>query len=443
MQWEAQVSGTVRLSNQAGNLGVDNVKVSYNFTDASGSSSVWIAGQEVTDGDGRFTIHIITPDLVGTALGRLEIKFSKQTVSGDAVIEHEFSYNNVPTNMVSINSLKAFSFDRELDIIDRTSLPFHGSVYIAGTGGDNRWGTAHNGPGLSSFHQGCPLENVTVCLFDVYSQSKLSCSATDLSGKYSLHAAGGTSVYVEITSAGNHEYELLQSSTRKPSGFFNLTNLDTGRERTVAYYKLEFGAASNSLVVDFADISREQLTVQVAGGHCNHSVGISTVVLSYPTCGDQWLYEYEVTGYDKTNSNKMVPAQFLSVTLKNVARELEGGGRQSQPQVVASMGTDVVRRVDLSSGAGIARWVFHGKPKISVSFDVASDRGCGYLAIPTRYQSLVTVTVVEQIDWMHLTCDWVEGRLPRIHLQTHHLTSSPLLCLSIFSPTIRFLPCTQ
>ena len=185
-RWEASVSGYVRLESAAGNLGVGDVRVAYNL------SSGLVTGFTTTDSDGFFTINFKTLGINGLVPASVQLNFSKTTVAGDESVEHVFEYNSVATSVVTIKALQPLTFDTEITVIDTTSLPIRGSVFVAGTGADDRWDTQHNANAdPSAFRFGCPLENVTVCIFAINQQAQLGCTATDAGGSFCATAKVG------------------------------------------------------------------------------------------------------------------------------------------------------------------------------------------------------------------------------------------------------------
>lgn len=428
-QWEALIKGHVLLSDRAGNLGVKDVQLTYNFANGTQTGSV------TTDAGGAFQFRILTAKVLGLVSAPLLITVSKVTVSGSAEIVHTFSYNTVRLdNGLLLPALQPYSFDNYLKIIDETSVPVRGNVFIAGTGGDDRWGTQHNGNAqLSAFPYGCPLENVTVCVHDVYSRVQLACDSTDASGRYEMNVAAGMTVYLTLQHPKKHTFLLLPSSTRKPTADVEIVQLSDNKKVRVQTYYLAADPNEAALSVDFADVERRHLTVQMAGGFCNHSIGVTTIQLSYPTCGSEWLYQYEVTDYEGENHFRLMPAQLLEVELLKVHSLRGDGSRQTQQQVVDSIGTGVATTIDLQENPNTVRWVYHGKPELSLTLEGGLDGGCGFVSVATQSRLNVTITVVETIDWMNVTCDWVPGMIRRNQRREDAVWSSFVGLRSVFT----------
>ncbi len=105
-------------------------------------------------------------------------------------------------------------------------------------------------------------------------------------GKYSLAAVLGTSVYVQITYQ-EHRFARVKNSVKssgmtKNPGYINpQSGLPVpGQKPDVEFFR----ASDNIADLDFEDITTEMLTLQVAGGLCETSLGQAVIHLKRQQC---------------------------------------------------------------------------------------------------------------------------------------------------------------
>lgn len=398
LNWEARIRGVVTLSEEAGLLGVHDVKVTAVAENDLYQASV------ITDEDGEFEFRLLLPHPPATELVALTLTFEKTTVSKDNTIVHQFTHNNIPTTNVTFHALKHLSFDNMVHVVDTTSMLLKGHVYVAGTGGDNRWSMAHDpslGPSLYPY--GCPRFNASVCVLDLYTAATIRCTRTDLEGRYTLAAPLGTEVFFRVEDDDGDTFELLADvSTRKPLGSRQITS-PSGETESVKYYQLSPEGQDPSLSVDFVETTRANVTLEVLGGFCNRTLGDVMVEMQMPSCGSRgWSHQFRQSGKRLT---LLLPAQKLSFRLVKL---LYGEVEQAVvAQVLKAAQQDVIT-VDASESSGYGSWVYHGQPSIDTKYSVPSSP-CPRLDMFTKKIVTVDITVVETFPWVSATCDNVQG----------------------------------
>lgn len=184
--------------------------------------------------------------------------------------------------------LKHLQFNKRVETIDSTTVPFIGTITVAGTPYNN--------------NLGCPIKNAEVCLEEHNlkngRETQLVCVTTDSTGRYELPAVIGTKVSPKVN-FNEDEFQPTASNN-----FGNLYSEGIMIEPGINYegHNLE-------------DVTQANLMVEVVGGLCNRVLGYSTIHISIP--GRDW------EGYDDyldgTHEQEFaVPAQLTRVELKNI-----------------------------------------------------------------------------------------------------------------------------
>jgi len=294
IKWEASVTGRVALEETSGGFPVGGVQISWSL--ANGKAT----GTTQTDASGLYHIHIISDEV--TAIEQdLTIQLSKTSGNGQRAVSHKFLCDNIiPCTEKSI-TLSHMTFNRVLDFIDDTTVPFTGSVHIANT--------EHAG-----LEKGCPMYGIQVCLHDHHNPGlSLVCDETDGQGKYELPAVLGMVVTVALRMPGingTHSFE------RVADGIEGTVMQDTDGNFVETF------AISEDKVwesVDYQDVTMDTLNVEVAGGLCKRPLGTSTVHIGYPSC-PTWVQEETLT---HTGKRITVPAQVTTVRFDQVVRDGE------------------------------------------------------------------------------------------------------------------------
>jgi hypothetical protein len=143
-------------------------------------------------------------------------------------------------------------------VIDDTTVSFKGKVTVAGTE------TASNS-------LGCPLLGVKVCVKDHRVRKQLTtiesvCVLTDSEGNYDLPALVGTfiSPYVDYM---NHTFRAFDPV-----------------HETMFQGGIEIKAKTMYVGYNLQDTNKANLTIEVAGGLCNHVLGLSFIRLKMQDC---------------------------------------------------------------------------------------------------------------------------------------------------------------
>merc|ERR1711933_288304 len=120
---------------------------------------------------------------------------------------------------------------------------------------------------------GCPIKNAQVCLEDhkLTSDQEVQsiCTMTDSEGNYVLPAVLGTRVSPKVN-YNEHEFQPTVSND-----YGNLYSTGIKIESDTVYEGH-----------NFEDITKANITIEVAGGLCNRVLGYSTIHMSIPGC--QW-----------------------------------------------------------------------------------------------------------------------------------------------------------
>jgi hypothetical protein len=230
-----------------------------------------LQGQTKTSFSGRFTIEFSRNDasLNNNDEFPVDLRLAKNT----SFVSHRFlcsegtrdctarlSNGSTVGNNTSITTLylQHLEFNSPLAVIDDTTVPFTGKVTVAGT----------NTP---SNPLGCPLLGVKVCLKDHSVRNQLTtleavCDLTDNEGRYDLPAVIGTFVspYVDYM---NHTFRA-----------FDLAH------ETMFQSGIEIKAETDYVGYNLQDVTKANLTIEVAGGLCNRVLGRSSIRLKMQGC---------------------------------------------------------------------------------------------------------------------------------------------------------------
>ena len=262
VSWEGSISGQVTLKPSASSLPVQGVVITWALMDHQFNQTL-VNGSTTTSGSGSFQIAVNEVlNLLNDVDYPIVINFAKQTTSGNTTIDHTFLCNSGTINCTSngtIVYLRHLDFNVPVTAYDATGIPFSGKVVVGSTGGPDSG-------------DGCPIIGAKVCLVD---QSGMSagtgsvCGTTDSFGEYSIPAILGSRVGVRI-SYYNHTFQPIDqdSAALYDSGVL----IEAG------------GLYQNN---DFEDITQADLYVEVAGGLCDLTMGVSTIMVKV-SGGCQW-----------------------------------------------------------------------------------------------------------------------------------------------------------
>ena len=382
VQWESRLMGHVTLVDMAGDLPVKDVKVKYTVGIPGGAT---IVGHTHTGEDGEYEIHITTDQFAQHEVP-VTLEFSK-TASGGAA--HQFVCKEGNTCNKVHTAMHHLRFDQQVTVHDDTSVPFTGNLYIATTADRNEGNP-------------CGVKDAQVCLHDHFRGNvALACTETDASGSFRIPVIIGMDVEVVIAYM-NHTIERGNG----PSA-----------SQTVGSVGVYHISADNLWTnVNFEDKEMETVTIEVAGGLCNRTVGESEVHFILPSCpgfrpgfdGEPYTDVRSTTAFSK---QFQLPAHTYSVHLREVS-----GRPNIQTYLEAT--NQRTQQIDMTTAAGYARFEYHPPPQLTIGFTGTGSTQCtsNPIILPSDVKTTATVTVREVFAVISgvpdiATCDYVEGVL--------------------------------
>ena len=295
ISWEASIHGKITTEPNAGILPIKDVEITYSLLNENGETPIdcnGCSGSTVSREGGSFDIafNVNHESLYNKNVHEVPVRltFRKTTIGNDGDIEHKFVCNqgedDCGGDIGTIIYLSHLQFRELLHVYDDTSVPFSGKISIEGT--------AY--PGAP---EGCAITGVEICLVHernvggvMKTNETLVCGETDFEGIYSVPVIIGSRVdYIDIL-YHNHIFDPALGSSFKPG--------------TV----IEAGASYHS--INFMDISKAKLVVDVVGGLCNLNLGESTVQVNIVGC--DWV-GINTTQPGIRGSYNNVPSHLLDV----------------------------------------------------------------------------------------------------------------------------------
>ena len=356
IRWEASVAGSVRLDPAAGGLEVEGVNVTYELYDDL--NEVVQTGSTITGASGEFDVSFNEdiPSLTSNSRYRLHLNFFKQT-SG---IVHEFLCNGGELDCTTAGVdvyLKHLSFGHPVAVIDRTSVPFSGRVFVENTA-------------FSSL-KGCPVVDAEVCLVDftaLKTKQNAACTTTDNTGFYSIPAVIGLRVSVAV-SYRNHTFK-----PHLPAMTEALLN------GTVIHAD---GVYEDN---DWIDTQKAQLTAEVAGGLCNRVLGKSRLRVRIANC--EWPgMPIEMEGYKNVTA---VPAHDVSVKVESIEGNFQAEdtlssiSRELDLSQVEESDVEVPQEVDeAAEDRHLARFQYNGTMNVRVRISREEPQSCTPPSVPS------------------------------------------------------------
>lgn len=220
------------------------------------------SGSVLTNEGGGFTIdfNLDHPFLHGVGESDdipVVLTFHKTTGSGDNGVDHLFLCNELLEvcnedggHTIFLNHL---AFKTPLRVHDDTGVPFRGVVSIADT------------------DLLCKVANAEVCLVEhiemTGTQTPLVCGSTNGRGEYELPAVLGIRVDDIEIKYNEHTFEATEDSRFEAGTIIAEGGFYSG--------------------MDFVDVTKTELTVEVAGGLCNRNLGLSDIGIKIVGC-PQW-----------------------------------------------------------------------------------------------------------------------------------------------------------
>jgi hypothetical protein len=366
------------LTDEAGKLPVAGTIITWSIGDGA------VTGDTETDEDGKFSIYIRTSAL------REEYEDIVVTVSKQSShISHQYECDGQPCTQRRI-LLQALDFTRSIEFTDTSTMSFLGNVYIDGT--------QH-----TQMQYGCPLAGAQVCLKDHIHHTNIGCSITDSAGYYAIPAAVGLNVYAQV-SYNNHTFARLTGpSVRAKTGSANTVDVMGG---TVQYdYFLIEENSDLREPTDFVDRSFSTVTLQMAGGKCNRTLGRTTARFTYATCASTWSKDVPFSAWETIAD---MPAHHFEVEIVNVSHS--SGIGDMVPKYLTAVGTRK-QEVDMTSQTGQVRWEYHPEPVIELEIEQAAANSCNAVVLARDVETDLTVTVTEKYWGGQEDCTWIEGNV--------------------------------
>ena len=228
-------------------------------------------------------------------------------------LRREYKRSSVLYNS-SVVYVRHLEFNTPVHVIDDTTVSFRGRISVNGTS--------------LPFEEdlGCAIPLAEVCLIDHATRNKIQvqepiCVMTDGNGEYALPAVIGTTISPQVNyhfhdfEAVNPEHTILfsQGIRIEPDG--------------------DYGG------FDLADTTTTSLAVEVAGGFCNHPLGVSDVRLTIQGC----LWEGVVLTQDQYRQEHNVVAQFVDLSVDDI----RGRDGNSRGPIIRALSTSRDSSIDL------------------------------------------------------------------------------------------------
>ena len=265
VRWETAVELSVALPPTSGNIPSENVLVTYQLEDASGTPIVDAFGvtqANVTttqpDGKAQLAFSFVPASAFQVDILNLRFTLVKQTNTGNGTITHQFLCDGGSAPCSSegnIFPVQNLVFSHEIEVQDMTSVPIEGLVLI----GDS----------------GCPLQGAEVCVNAKagLNQVNIACVQTDFAGRFAVGSVIGARTVVEVTYK-EHTFvlsdgapEVVQANGANGEGDGFIASADKRFTGLV-----------------FQDTTTAEITVDVVGGLCNRHLGESTVKYQIRGC---------------------------------------------------------------------------------------------------------------------------------------------------------------
>ena len=379
IQWEARLTGRVHLTDNAGKLPVANTNVAWSIGNGA------LSGDTETDKDGKFTIYIRTSNLA-QEYEEMTVTVSKQS----AYINHQYECDGLPCTQRTV-LLQALDFAHSIEFTDVSTIPFIGNVYVDGT--------QH-----AEMPSGCPLPKAQVCLKDHVHHASIGCGITDSVGYYAIPAAVGLSVYAEV-SFSNHTFARLTGPVfRANTGAIDTVDMN-GQPVQYEYFLIQEDAELQR-PTNFVDHTYSTVTLHMAGGKCNRTLGNTTARFTYATCASTWSKDVVFSDWEAIVD---MPAHRFEVEIVDVSHAVHEIG-DMVPSYLTAVGSRK-QDADMTSQTAQVRWEFHPEPSIGLDIDRALPNGCGTAVLPRDIETKITATVVERFWGGQADCTWIEGNV--------------------------------
>ena len=336
VQFESRVLG--RVLSAEGQLPVADVTVEWrlmpdtwnpNNTLDDSTTMALALGETVTNGDGEFTIHVLTENW-----SRLEAVLLLLPHKTSGNFTHHFTdLGGAPVSLSEplwLSEFEHFAFDRTVVLRDVSTVPVTGRVSFpnaapqAMAGFDDSdaptdlavWPTYNP-------RNSCPLADVEVCAYDHVHRTLLACVRTAHDGTYSLPLRTGARAELVLRKGSHREYVRVAG----PASGVHITtepSMAPGaapEDMAEVFFIDEPGELGSPWRgVDFEDHHVRLLNLEVYGTLCQRPLGLSTFALQFEECFDQRLL------VDSLGQQFLVPAQAYHLTMLEVREDDSGEG---------------------------------------------------------------------------------------------------------------------
>ncbi|EDQ87632.1 uncharacterized protein MONBRDRAFT_37822 [Monosiga brevicollis MX1] len=378
VQWEAKVTGQVALGNdEFSKVPVADTNVSWSIGGGT------LSGTTTTDANGEFEVYILT-DLLTNQFEEMIVSVAK-TSEG---IEHTYECDGISCTSRTF-LVEWLTFENKIEFEDTSSVPLTGYVYADGTI-------------TTASPDGCGLQDHRVCFNSRHTHGTIACSYTDVTGYYVVAVPEGLTVYGTVEYE-DHEYELMNNSrSLTPEGSEVVVD-SMGNTLNYSYFYVDFDVV-NGNDINFQDVTKRNVTLQVAGGKCNRTLGTSTIVFTHATCDIELTYEVLYESVQEVPAINWIASYDSTVAFDNtyvtdmMFKYYKAAGVR-------------VQDVDLSSEEATARWEYHPQATIELTISGTKTSSCDTKVIGRDVVSDVTVTVYEEFWDNQADCTWVEGNL--------------------------------
>ena len=288
IKWQASIAGKITTEPEAGSLPIETVLVTWELLDLD-KVNIISSGSYPTKKDGGFAITFDeTSGLLENDIDYpVRIKFFKVSEADPKDISHSFLCNQGTidcTDTGTIVYLRHLQFEAPVHVYDDTSVPFTGRIIIGDTASDESG-------------EGCAIFGAQVCLVDKHARTGDTqgvCVLTRPNGDFEAPAVIGSKVSVQVN---------YKNHTFLPT-FENIWDYDDG---IVVDINRRYERH------DFMDMTKAKLFVEVAGGLCDHMLGISKIKVKVANC--KWS---QIITQDAFKAAHTVPGHVLTVRVVDV-----------------------------------------------------------------------------------------------------------------------------
>ncbi len=401
--WESAIRGIVKGKENIGSAPIEGVEITWSFV-----GFPEVNGTAITNHDGLFVDSVTAEvglDIQSSLLvGPQQIVISVYKKSGSVV--HEFTCEGFPCTNRTI-TLNNLDFDTFVNFVDASAVLFSGSVVIADT-------APYNGG------HGCPIANIRVCAVNHYgNKENLACTTTNAFGEYSFPIAAGLSTEIRVYSDANHTFVRLTNKVVDRRALFGYgTAIPAGPgfglpSKPSEYFDTSPGSLSN---IDYEDIAKTLVNVELAGGNCNRTLGDAMIVIKRDQCPN-YRRSYLIQTFQ---TPLLLPSQQLTVNFDKLTSPYINFNLEVRRYLHAihndTAVIDIRNATDPNVVYTTVRFEYHPEPTLRIDVTAASRPKCtnpkakAPLVATAASNSNITVYVSEQFPGV-APCDDVSGSL--------------------------------